>query len=426
VAKPLAERRPLPQPDAPRRWYRRIPWLAIALTLAVILSSGAAVQPIRDAITGADVAEAYLSRPMGYVAIAPLSGVLDTLVLLSLRQHAALLGGAFVVFALWRVARAMLTPVTWRNHALALAVFVVSIIATYAAGALLPRPMASLQTDNASIVRVDFHSHTDASHDGRMSVEDNRRWHEQTGFNVAYITDHGTVAGAERGIGTNPRTAGEGTTLLQSIEVSWTGEHVSIPNAQRVYSGLLTQNLRDVDPDALRLGSVIPGREPVVIWHHPRDLDRLRAAEGAGAPGIRAIEIVNGAPDKMDDIKPKRDQIVALARQHNLALVTGSDNHGWGRAAPGWTLLRIFNWRAMTPDALATQIEAMIRTTGVGATRVVERRVADGTRMLWASVFTVPARMLTTLSSDERVMWVVWTWLVTGGMWLWRRRRATA
>ncbi len=425
MAKSLAERRPLPPPDAPRRWYRRIPWIALALSLAVILSSGASVQPIRDVMTGGDVAEAYLSRPMGYVALAPLSNVLDTVVLLTLRQHLALLAGAFVVFGLWRVVRAILTPVTWRDHAFALAIFVVSIIGIYAAGALLPRQMASLQSDNANILRVDFHSHTDASHDGRMSVDDNRAWHRQAGFNAAFISDHATVAGAERGLGTNPRTAGDGTMLLQSIEVSWTGEHVSIPNAQRTYSGLLTQNMRDVDPDALRLGSIIPNREPIVIWHHPRDLARLKPAEGPGTPGIRAIEVVNGSPDNMDDVKPKREQIVALAREHNLALVTGSDNHGWGRAAPGWTLLRIYNWRAMTPDALGTQIEGMIRSAGLAATRVVERRVADRTR-LWATVFTVPARMLTTLSNDERVMWLVWTWLLTGGLWLRRRRRATA
>jgi len=426
VAKPLAERRPLPPPDAPRPWYRRIPWIAIAITLAVVISSGYAVQPIRDVVTGGDVAGAYLSRSLGYVLLAPLTNVFDTVVLLSLRQHLAFLGGAFVVFAGWRVVRSVLTPVTWRGHAFALAAFVVGLIATYAGAVLLPRPAASLETDNTNILRVDFHSHTDASHDGRMSVEDNRAWHRQQGFDAAYVTDHGTVAGAERGVAANPRTAGEGTVLLQSIEVSWTGEHVSIPNAQRVYSGLLTSNMRDMDPDALRLGSVIPTREPVVIWHHPRDLSRLEAAEGPGTPGIRAIEIVNGSPANMEKVHPKREQIIALAREKNIALVTGSDNHGWGRTAPGWTLLRVYNWRSMTPDAVAVQIEAMIRAGGFASTRVVERRVASSTSRLWASVFTVPARMLTTLSTDERVAWIAWTWLVTSGMWLWRRRRATA
>lgn len=392
----------------------------------MILSGGWAVQPIRDAVTGGDIAEAHLVRSLGYVAIAPLSGVLDTLVLLSLRQHAALLAGAGVLFVAWRVIRSLRSPLTWRNHVLATAVLLVAIIATYAAGALLPRPMAALETDNGNILRVDFHSHTAASHDGRQSVEGNREWHRRAGFNVAYITDHGTVAAAERGIAANPRTAGEGVTLLQSIEVSWAGEHVSVLGAQRAYNGLLTRNLRNVDTTALRLGSMIPNREPVVIWHHPRVLTRLPVHEGAGTPGIRAIEIVNGSPDNLNDMQPQRAATVALAQRHNLALTAGSDNHGWGSAAPGWTLLRIFNWRSMTPDALALRIEAVIRGGGYEATRVVERRVADANAVLWASAVTIPARMLTTLSNDERVAWLMWIWLVTGGRWLWRRRRAAA
>ena len=390
----------------------------------MLLSSGLAVQPVRDAVTRGDIAEAYLSRSMGYVALAPLSNVLDTVVLLSLRQHIALVGGALVLFALWRVARALLAPLTWRNHASALAVFVVSLIAIYAAAALLPRPTAGLRSGNANILIVDFHSHTDASHDGRMSVADNRAWHEQNGFHVGFITDHRTVAGAERAMATNPATAGEGTTLLPSIEVSWSGEHVSIPGAQRTYSGLLTQNLRDVDPVSLKLGSMIPGREPVVVWHHPRDMSRLAPAAAPGTPGIRAIEIVNGSPANMNDVHDNRERIIAFARGARVAVVTGSDNHGWGRAAPGWTLMRLYNWRSLTPDALMLQIEGRLRAAGFAATRAVERRVADGTRHVWASVVTVPGRMLTTLSNDERVVWLVWTWLITGGLWFWRRRRA--
>jgi hypothetical protein len=378
VAKPNPQRRARQPDDAPRRWYHRVPWVALAISLAVVLSSGLAVQPILDAATGEDIAEASLSRPIAYVLLAPLSNTLDTLVLLSVRQHAALLLGVLALFGVWRAVKGVMRGLQWRSHLLAFAVLLVAIIAIYAAGALLPRPMAALVSDNANIVRVDFHSHTDASHDGRQSVEANRRWHERAGFDVAFITDHGVVTGAERAVATNPRVAGEGTTLLQSIEVTWDGEHVSIPGAQRIYNGLLTQNLRDVDTVGLRLGSIIPSREPVVIWNHPH------------------------------------------------ALTAGTDNHGWGYAAPGWTLMRIFNWRSMTPDALGNQIDAVIRAGAWGSTRVVERRVADSRQMLWASVATVPGRMLTTLSNDERVAWLIWTWLITGGLWFWRRRRASA
>lgn len=426
MASPKPQTRRTVPSDAPARWYGRVPWTAVAISLAVVLSSAFAIQPIRDPSTGADVAEAYLVKPLSYVAIAPVSSVLDMMTLLSLKQHIALFAGLLVFVALWRVWRAWRRGGTWRGHVLAFTAAVVGWLAVAAATALLPRPMASLGTDNANVVRVDFHSHTDASHDTRQSVEDNRGWHARGGFDVAYVTDHYAVSGAERAVATNPRIAGEGTVLLQAIETAWNGEHVTILGAERSYKGLMTPNFRDVDTLALRLASTLAGREPVVVWNHPREMGRLPAASGSGTPGVRAMEIVNGGPRDIDRVVGLRTAILEFARQHNLALTASTDNHGWGRAVPGWTLLRIFNWRALAPDDLAAQIETVLRGGGVQATRVVERTSADPRRMVWASAFTAPWRMLTTLSGDERVVWLLWTWLVTGAVWLWRRRRATA
>ncbi len=430
MPEPTAQRTHSPHPAGARPgWCKRLPWLPILITLAVILSSGLAVQPVRDAASLGDVPEAYLSRSFGYVALAPLSDVLDTLTLLSAQQHLALLCGVLVLFVAWRGLKAAYGGATWRGHLVSGAVLFVSLLAVYAAGALLPRPMAALEADDANIVRVDFHSHTDASHDGRQTVEQNRAWHRGAGFNVAYITDHASVAGAERGVANDPAVAGQDVTLLQAIEVTWSGEHVGILGAQRTYTGLLTPNLRDVDVEGLRIGSMIPGREPVVIWHHPHRLDRLPLAVHPLTPGIRAIEVVNGAPADMGRVRRNRAAEVAMAQQNNLALTTGSDNHGWGRTAPGWTVMRIYGWRGMSPDALAQRIEATLRAQGFGATRVVERRVADpGDRRLElaASIATVPARMLTTLSNDERIAWLIWTWAITGAVWFIRRRRASA
>ena len=407
-----------------------MPWLPVALSLAVILTSGFAVRPVRNAATLAEISEAYLARPVGYVAIAPVSNVLDTLTLLSVRQHIALVVAVLVLFALARVwaARRGARPMA---HLFAGAALLVAILAVYAAAVFVPRPMAYLASHDANILRVDFHSHTSSSGDARrgFTVERNRAWHRAGGYDVAYVTDHGSVEGAERGIANNPLVGFDNTVLLQAIEVTWTGEHVAILGAQRAYRGLLTDNLRDVDPQGLDLGSAVATREPVVIWNHPRDLNRLPPAAGPTTAGVRAIEIANGAPDGMDKIRPKRAQVVALAERHNLALTTGSDNHGWGYAAPNWTLLRPTNWRGLTGDELALRIERVIRDGGYGGTRVVERVVADpgaSAPALALSIVTVPLRMLTTLSTDERLMWLLWIWVIAGAVWFIRRRRRTA
>lgn len=421
---------PRETPPAERRALStRLPWTPLAVSIAVVLSGGFAVQPIRDAVTRADVPDASLMRPLGYLALAPLSNVLDTLTLLSVQQHIALVIAMLVLFTFWRLIRARRSGSSLRGELIAVVSLIGGIVVAYAATAALPRPMAALMANNVNTLRIDFHSHTSASHDGRSgwSAERNRVWHGAAGFDVAFITDHATVAEAERGMALNPNPARDGVTLLQAIEVTWTGEHVAILGAERTYKGILTENHRDVDVQGLQLASLIRGREPVVVWNHPHDLNRLPIASGPGTMGVRAIEIVNGAPDDMDAIRKKRSEIISLAERANLAFTTGSDNHGWGRTAPGWTLMEVPRWQALNGDALSSQIEAAVRTGGIGSTRVVERRVADpgaSNFQLALTIFAAPARMLTTLSNDERIAWLMWIWLTAATVWWARRRRA--
>jgi hypothetical protein len=287
--------------------------------------------------------------------------------------------------------------------------------------------MARLEVHNTSVIRIDFHSHSSASHDGRagFTPERNRAWHHAAGFDAALLTDHATVAGAEQALAGNPRPGSEDVIMLQGMEVTWNGEHVGIIGAQRAYKGLTTTNLRDIDEQALALANLLGGREPILVWHHPRRLNRIPIANDSGMPGVRAIELVNGAPDGLDETRSKRGQILQLSERGNLALVSGTDNHGWGRAAPAWTLMIIPNWRAMNADMLAREIERGIRDGGARATRVIERRTADpGDDPAWiaATPFAAPARMLTTLSTDERISWLAWTWLIWA-LAAWNRRR---
>ena len=404
-----------------------LPWLPIVISVLLLVSSAFAVQPIRDAATLEEVPEAFLDRPLSYIALAPLSNTLDMLTLMSAKQHIAMVAALLLVFVALRLL-AHRQGATWRRHGLALAWAFGGFVVTYVAAAALPRPMAALGVHDADVARVDFHSHTSASHDGRpgFDAESNRAWHRAAGFDIAFVTDHATVAGVEQGIVNNPVPAANGVTLVQGMEVTWTGEHVSILNAERVYKGLTTENKRDIDEQALRLASLIPGRDPVLVWNHPRDLSRIPVADTAGNPGVRAIEIVNGAPDKMDQLRPRRAEIASLAQRANLALTSGTDNHGWGRAAPAWTIMFLTNWRGVTTDAIASGIERSIRGGGRRATRVIERRVAEpgtGAPALAATIIAVPARMLTTLSNDERSVWLLWTWLLWAAA-AWNRRRS--
>jgi hypothetical protein len=424
----------------------RLPWLALAITLLVLATAVVAVSPIRDAATLEPVPEAGITYPPAYLAGSPFFDTLDTLSLLTVGQHVALLVTTILAYATWRVwhrrrkataarkdgsvdhprRRAALREVAFAG------LLLLVLVAIYAVGATVPRPMAALSLRELDVVVVDVHSHTKHSHDGRpgWEAEDVRAWHASSGYNAAYITDHRSYRGAEEGVAANPSLAGEGTVLLSGLEVVYGGERVNILSAGRVFRGLTTPNLWDIDTLALALGSLVTRREPVIVQTIPARLERMRPAQGPGTPGVRAIEIVDGAPRGLSQTRRQRRQIVRLADSLNVALVAGSNNHGWGRTAPGWTLFRIAGWRGMAPDQLATRIESAIREAGRRATRVVERRVAetDGSPLLALTVPLVTWRMLTTLSADQRVMWVVWAWGLVGARFVvrgaWKRRGA--
>jgi hypothetical protein len=300
---------------------------------------------------------------------------------------------------------------------------VVVLLAIYVGVTIMPRPMAELDA-GADIVAIDFHAHTRYSHDGRWNwePEDVRRWHGSAGYDVAYVTDHRTFDGARAAWANNPPYAGATTVLLPGIEVVWRGEHVNVLDADRFYRGLLNETLRDLDENALRLASALPGNEPVLIETIPGDVSKVVAAAGPGTAGVRAIEVVDGSPRGLGQSRRERQTIVHLADSTNLALVAGSDSHGWGHAAAAWTLMFIPQWRAMPPEQVAATISRALRGGGRASTRVAERYVAN-TESGIALPLTVPLvtwGMFRTLDGDERVVWLAWA----AAMYLlWRVRR---
>jgi hypothetical protein len=397
---------------------RGLPWLALATIALLALSAAWAIDPIRDGATRGTLSEATLDRSSAYLLLAPISAVLDTITLLSVRQHIALVVTLVLAWALWWwwSRRELDLAVTARRRAVLIAsrvgIALVLLVGLYVVAVLVPRPMASLQTSSPSVIVVDFHAHTKYSHDGRWNwePEDVRRWHRKAGFDVAYISDHRSFDGAREGWANNPTQAGTETLLLPAIEVVWQGEHVNVLDADRMYRGILDAALRDVDNEALRLASLVPGNEPVLIETIPGDLSKVVAAKGSGTPGVRAIELVDGAPRGLTQSRLQRARILGIADSANLALVAGSDHHGWGHAAAAWTLLVLPGWRAAPPEDVSRAIAATLRAGGRGATKVAERYVAD-TDDAALLPFTVPLvtwGMFRTLSLDERVVWLAW------------------
>ena len=388
----------------------RAGWIPLVSTALIVVTSFFAEPTLSDSMTGKVAAGAALKLSLAYKALAPLCDTLDTISQFSQRQHAAFLVTYVLAFSVWRALRRN-SPAPFRRAArreLAAAIIGLgALLSVYVVGAMVPRPTAHLVMSSPDDIVVDFHSHTRYSWDGRsaFSPEASRRWHHASGFDVAYITDHSTFAGAEEAAVNNPARAGDGTVMLSGIEVRDRGNHLVVLGTdggdwKSYTAGDLQEHVfqRDVAARSVR---------PVVLLTLPGNLKREREIAMDG------LELSDAAPRGLSQSDAESGTISELARNQNKSLVASSNNHGWASASPAWSVMQIPNWRAMTPAQLDLAIRAEILRDGLKAVRVIDRR-PPGPVAFAGVALTVPDaawRMLKTISWPERVSWLGWIWL---------------
>lgn len=287
----------------------------------------------------------------------------------------------------------------------------VVLLVLYACATALPRPMAAIAVSDSNLVVVDFHSHTNASGDARsgFSPEANRDWHTRGGFDAAYISDHRSFGGAEIARSRNPASAGDGTVLLSAYEGRYMGTFEIFLSLSRADSARLLNRRRWLVEGRLSSGD----RLPASVVALPSPLSDVQPIARDGAPHIAAIEISDGSPKGFAQIDRDHATIIQRANSLGIALVSGSNNHGWGRVAPAWTLVNIPGWRALSADSLGAAIEAALR----GAPRdveVVERiRPKVSSALSSLTVPIIAAQLVSALTLTERVVWLIWIW----GLW---------
>ena len=169
---------------------RRHP-IALVLIALVVLSALVPLPPLVDAVSGAPPADVDLVRPTLYTLLAPVSNVLDALTFLSLERAKAFL-------VTWVAALALLGLLqrgSLRRRLLAAVLAPLAVVLLGVAAVLLPRPVPSLVAADSTLTVIDYHAHTELSHDGRhgWTLADLAAWHAAQGFGASYVTDHNVV-----------------------------------------------------------------------------------------------------------------------------------------------------------------------------------------------------------------------------------------
>jgi len=384
----------------------------LLITLAVGVAAAFSLSPLVDVVQSHSPAAANLKTPFLYDVLAPASNILDTLTLLSPAQYWATFALCVVVFFAPGIARDLRRPRGFRSLSTIISClrFVGGTVAIVGIMLVLRRPMASLSLQDPDLIAVDFHSHTSASHDGRpdFDAERNREWHLSSGFNAAYITDHRTFEGALDAAERNPSVAGDGMTLLPGVELRDGDEHPILLGANPSRTRLTSADLQGAMVEAD--GGPVP---PILLLTMPGSIVRVPPSEYTGPIRLAGIEVSDGGPRGMAQAARDKKGILALADKLHLAPIAGSDNHGWGRAAPAWSVLRIPGWRRMTPASLDLAIRRTILARVPGTTDVIARRTvgpASGRVEAALGGVAVGSLMLRTMNLRDRLSWILWSW----------------
>jgi hypothetical protein len=354
-------------------------------TLLALLVLGGAVVPLPsllDAVTGATPADIELVRPLAYLVVAPLSTVLDALTFLAIDRVPWALGVWTAVLAAWAVWR---PGSPWaRLRRAALAPLLVALVV--AATVVLPRPVPRLVTTARSVAVIDYHAHTESSHDGRprWTVDHLARWHARQGFHASYVTDHNRVFPGATGV----------IALLPGAEWSVHRQHVLAlgqpVEVDRERFQRATTRMLGMFAELDREGALAIAALPEYWRNHWDALDDFVAA------GVDGFELVNCSPKAIGFPAADRARVIALARRHDLLLVGATDNHGWGAVTCVWNL-------------------AVPGASGVWGNRVIARPLAlvQSATPAWTAAATYPWLMFRALTWNERVSWLTWIAVVT-------------
>jgi hypothetical protein len=389
--------------------------LPIGLTALLILSQFVAVPPLSDPVSGQAPSALHLTTPIGYLVLAPLFTLWDGASMLSMSRLRGFLIGLVLLYLLWRVFRVMRRPRDWSwiGEIGTLALSLVLLATFLIGGAVWHRPMLALAGVEPGTLVVDFHSHTNVSHDvgdtwmRGFDTEANRRWHRRAGFDASFITDHNTVAGLAGRQEGSPA-------LCPGIEVSAWRSHIvllgdSLPIDRGQFNssldGLLTLlRISDSAYGALSIASL-----PEYRRNHWERLDTLVAA------GLDGFEIVNASPKANEITRADRDSVIRLARSRDRVVLGVSDSHGWGATSMVWNLVR-------TPEIQPenNRCQAVLRRLhdGFEAAQVIERHRLR--RDDWWPVWLTPIGMVwetwRSMGWPLTLAWILWIWVLLGAI----------
>ena len=190
--------------------------------------------------------------------------------------------------------------------------------------ALFPLPGPKLIKPEGFIA-VDFHSHTRYSHDNVSTEASSLRFHEKSGYDFFFVTEHQNTLSFEK-FGGDKR-------VLPGMQIQSTdGESLLLLSA-KPFDG---EDYRDLSIEEIirkaHQNDILVFMPHWWKWHHP-PLDFLKKA------GIDGFEVYNaGYKGYRNFDEDSRAGLISFIKENSLGAIGSTDWHGWGYMSNVWTV----------------------------------------------------------------------------------------
>jgi hypothetical protein len=163
--------------------------------------------------------------------------------------------------------------------------------------------------------------------------------------------------------------------------------------------------------DSLEVAHARGERPPTLFYTMPGQLKYLIPLTEETPSGMIGIEINDGSPQGLEQVRAERAEVIAAADSFDLALIGGANLHGWGRTVASCSVMSVPGWTDMAPVELGEVIDEELRANRRSAVLVVERRMPYHNGSPIRMVATLPWltwEYFRMLSWGERLSWLLW------------------
>jgi predicted metal-dependent phosphoesterase TrpH len=265
-------------------------------------------------------------------------------------------------------------------------------------------PSNTIINNNKDIILVNFHSHSEYSHDGLISQSDLMQWHKRNGFDAFFISEHNhhekTLAAVQEQMnGQLPSLP-----LILCAEEYSGSNHLLLLGLQRNF---ITRNMSD----SVVIDSTHANDGVAMVAHWFKDKNRtIQYYIDCGADGF---EIANQAKGISYDRRIFHD-IVQNCISNDLLMIGASDYHGYGSASFVWNAIKIPGWHQKNYEQKQTSILDILRDHDQSKITVLlyrDRQIFARSKVFFSPIFTFIA-YFRSLNFYQILSWIFWVILI--------------